>query len=177
MHIAIGQRPSIDFLFLDAAGGLVAGELKRTITAPRECWSALCQVTHRAHLLAQSFSVDRLESAFRDCLSGEHGRPQQSTSNSLIERWHDYFGNRTCDRPLGAGPIRRLVLATEFGPSWPGILECFNSQDLHTTASQLRAAYQVSSKSNREMSRFDVLATVGTSLEVSGNVMALRVDR
>src|SRR6478752_4799839 len=66
--------PSIDFLFLDRHGRMVLVELKREVRTPRESWSVICQVTHRAHELAAGYSQARLENVYYDCRSGADGR-------------------------------------------------------------------------------------------------------
>jgi hypothetical protein len=68
------NHPSIDFLFLDRSGHLVALELKRRVQSPRDAWSVLCQVTHRAYLLGEGYEETRLEAAYRDCWAGLDGR-------------------------------------------------------------------------------------------------------
>jgi hypothetical protein len=74
------NRPSIDFVFLDRAGRMVLVELKRKIITPRESWSVICQVTHRAHQLAAGYSHARLEVAYADCHSGADGRTRGPVS-------------------------------------------------------------------------------------------------
>ncbi|MCA1702056.1 MAG: hypothetical protein LC808_01805 [Actinobacteria bacterium] len=53
--------PSIDFLFLDAQGQMLALELKPKIATPRDAWSVLCQVTHRAVELKRNFAACKLK--------------------------------------------------------------------------------------------------------------------
>jgi hypothetical protein len=171
------NRPSIDFLFVDSTGQLVAGELKRVIAAPRECWSALCQVTHRAHLLASSFTLEGLESVYARCRSGEHGRGKQATPTRVAEAWSRYFGQDALNIRLGVGPVRRVVLAFEFGPNWADILEQFNVQDLRVTVAQLRKAYRLEAKNNHEIDRFGKLVAGAGQLAVAGEVTATCVDR
>lgn len=67
-------RPAIDFVLVDAEGRMVAVELKMSVRSPRESWSVLCQVTHRAQPLAEEFTPVLLESAYRACYSGAYGR-------------------------------------------------------------------------------------------------------
>ena len=80
------SEPSIDFVFLDAAGRMVMVELKREVRTPLDAWSVICQVTHRAHVLASGYSASRLEGVYRDCHSGANGRKSNPTpARGLLE--------------------------------------------------------------------------------------------
>ncbi|MFW5471059.1 hypothetical protein ACOCJ4_13560 [Knoellia sp. CPCC 206435] len=59
-------RPAVDFLLLDSQGRMVALELKMTVRSPRDCWSVLCQVTHRAQRLAEGFTPGPAEGCLPD---------------------------------------------------------------------------------------------------------------
>lgn len=121
------SEPSIDFLFLDRAGGLLAVELKPSITGIKPGWRALCQVTHRAVRLVQTFAPDLLEAAHATAYSGFHGRVATERGRMpLWERHQMFFDLAQPARPIGA-PVARAVAATAFGPGWAGVLAEFNS--------------------------------------------------
>ena len=145
-------RPSIDFLFLDRDGCLVAAELKRRIVRPREAWLVLCQVTHRAHHLAATCNAATLERIYRDCHGGTFGRVVRGDPEPLAQAHQRFF---RCDVSVGeAGAARRLVLAVEFGPSWSSICARFNGASVGDVGVYLQAHYAVTARGNREMARF-----------------------
>ncbi len=91
-------RPAIDFLLLDSQGRMVALELKMTVRSPRDSWSVLCQVTHRAQRLAEEFTPVLLEAAYRACHSGAYGRVEANPTSA------------SCSRPTPASSTPRLCL-------------------------------------------------------------------
>ena len=131
-------EPSVDFLAADRSGRLLAVELKLAIRGTRPAWRALCQVTHRAMRLAQTFSLDGLERAYLEAAGGLHGRVGRQAVPSLAERHRQFFGLNS--RPdFGVGGFGRAVAALEFGPSWGLVLSEFNAlawPDLMTRLSE-----------------------------------------
>ena len=159
-------RPAIDFLLLDRGGRLVAVELKMILLAPRDCWSVLCQVTHRAHLLAAAFAHDRLESAYQECRSGRHGRVETTGDVPALRQAHAAFYD--CDPlpTLPGLPARRVVAAPVFGPSWPAILHQFTTGPRQAILEEL-ARYSPNGQSGREFRRFRELAPDSESLHTA----------
>lgn len=142
--------PSLDFLFLDASGLMVATELKGQIISPRDAWSALCQVTHRSHHLARSYSPPMLASARTACLSGVHGRVEAVGSIKPLVVSHMEFFQLEAPTELPGVPLRRAVAAQRFGSRWPGIRDRFTSDP-----GEARVALgRYTSRSNREIARF-----------------------
>jgi hypothetical protein len=120
--------PSIDFVLLDRAGCMVLVELKRTVTTPRESWSAICQVTHRAHQVAAGFSQPRLAAAYQDCHSGADGRVAGSVvPTELLEAHAEAFDQAALKRLPGL-PVRRVIMATKFGPAFAPVLSFANAK-------------------------------------------------
>lgn len=119
--------PSIDFLFLDRSGHMVALELKRSVGTPREAWHVLCQVTHRAHRLAENYGEASLEAAYRDCHLGLDGRRAKSGHVADLRLAHA----RAFDQPplvdLPGVPVRRIVIAKTFGPSFDRVVDQFTA--------------------------------------------------
>lgn len=122
------SSPSIDFVFLDSAGCMVLAELKNEIRTPRESWSVVCQVTHRAHELAAGYSRARLESAYVDCHSGVDGRVPDSSVPTDLLRAHAATFNRPALSQLPGYPARRVIMAKDFGPAFASVLSAANSQ-------------------------------------------------
>jgi hypothetical protein len=120
-------RPAIDFLLLDRSGRLVAVELKMQVQTALDSWAVLCQVTHRAHLLAAAFSPERLRSAYELCHSGQRGRVDLRSDVEDLEQAHARFFGVSPLPKLPGVPIRRVVAAPVFGASWPTILEQFSA--------------------------------------------------
>lgn len=120
-------RPAIDFLLLDSSGRLVAVELKMRVRTPRDSWAVLCQVTHRARLLAAAFSFERLASAYKLCHSGQRGRVDPLPDVEELGQAHARFFGASPLPKLPGVPIRRVVAAPVFGASWPTILEQFSA--------------------------------------------------
>ncbi len=131
------NRPSIDFLFLDRAGCMVLLELKREVRTPRDAWSVVCQVTHRAHLLAASYSQSRLEEAYFDCHSGADGRMSASASVANLAQAHAKAFKQPPLRVLPGLPVRRFVMAKAFGPSFAPILSSMNCETTEQVTARL----------------------------------------
>ena len=153
------NQPSIDFLFLDRSGHLVALELKRRVQSPRDTWSVLCQVTHRAYLLGEGYQQTRLETAYRDCWSGLDGR---RIATSQVEDLHlahaRAFGQDPLDRIPGV-PVRRFVMAESFGPSFAHSLSRFADAD-HEEVKAVLSGYSSSTEFRRFLAlprRMDVV--------------------
>lgn len=131
------NEPSIDFLLLDRTGRIVVVELKREVRSPREAWSVLCQVTHRAHALAIGYEQSRLEAAYLDCRSGMDGRTALATPpHSLVVAHADAFEQCPRDRLQGT-PVRRIVMAKAFGGAFPRVLASFNHDPAEQVATSL----------------------------------------
>lgn len=150
------NEPSIDFLLLDRQGGLIALELKRMVTAPRDAWSVLCQVTHRAQQMRTSYSYDRLEEAYAAAFSGDHGRALESrpASSSLADAHASFF---ELERPLqpndfNADEPGRIVAAWSFGESWPDISRQFHNESFENLCTFLESSYSFNKA--REFERF-----------------------
>ena len=156
-------RPAIDFLLIDRGGRLVAVELKMIVRAPRDCWSVLCQVTHRAHLLAAAFDHDRLESAYQECYSGRHGRVETTRDVPALRQAHAAFYDCDALPTLPGLPVRRVVAAPDFGPSLPEILHRFTTGPRQSVLEEL-ARYSPNGRSGREFRRFRELAPDSESL-------------
>ena len=170
------DEPSIDFLMVNRSGRLTAVELKRVVSGITPAWRVLCQVTHRALLLEREFSPDRLEGAYRGCVSGGHGRVGGGQSESLAER-HRAFFRLDQPRRLGGGGFRRAVAATSFGPSWPSVLAEFNRlawPDLIDRLSDLGEFGE--GVARREGRRLRDLLPAGKA-ELSGPVRSLSIPR
>lgn len=122
------NAPSIDFVFLDRAGRMVLVELKRAIRTPRESWSVVCQVTHRSHELAAGYSQARLEIAYVDCHSGADGRTTGSVvPTDLVQAHADIFRESALTELPGC-PVRRVIMAKEFGSAFGQVLSLANSR-------------------------------------------------
>ncbi len=129
--------PSIDFVFLDRAGLMVLVELKREVRTPRAGWDLVCQVTHRAHALASGFSQVGLESVYLDCRSGLDGRATRSSDiKPLLEAHAEAFSQSPIDE-LPALPVRRMVMADDFAPSFARVLRSVNTGTPTQVASAL----------------------------------------
>lgn len=113
-------EPSVDFVAVDRDGGLVAMELKPRVPGRKPAWRVLCQVTHRALLMARSFSPSKLDGAHEACWTGAHGRVSGMSGDSLETRHQALFGLRE-PVPLGGRPVGRAVVAASFGPKWDAV--------------------------------------------------------
>lgn len=166
------DRPSIDFVCLDSVGRLVLIELKIAVTTPRQAWSALCQVTHRAVELARSYTPDVLDGAHRACRSGEHGRMSKQAVEP-VGTGHARFFALNAPVELPGRPVRRVVAATTFGRAWTKVLDEFTTEGHAQVGEHLRRCYSTGSPANRELARF--LALEAAQLDVTGPVLSLLV--
>lgn len=132
------NEPSIDFLFLDQAGRMVALELKRDIRTPREAWSVLCQVTHRAHVLAAGYEQARLEAAYIECHSGRGGRQASGTTVRRLTQKHARAFGQAPMSGLPGLPVRRLVMAKSFADSFSQAQSSFNSESPEQVVNRLQ---------------------------------------
>jgi hypothetical protein len=135
------NKPSLDFLFLDVDGRIIAVELKGTILTRQAAWSALCQVTHRAVELSRGFTPELLAAAYDDCHSVTGGRVGVSSEESLLEAHRRFFSLSTT--PLLSHNIRRVVACVEFGPDWQEVLTRFNTTDPRAICEHLQAHYNI----------------------------------
>lgn len=120
-------HPSIDFVFLDRGGRMVLLELKREVRTPRDAWSVLCQVTHRAHALAAHFSHAKLEDVYFDCHAGMDGRASPAVSVAPLVEAHARAFRQPPLSELPGLPVRRFVMAKEYGPALVGALASMNN--------------------------------------------------
>lgn len=117
--------PSIDFLMLDRSGHMVALELKRSVSTPREAWGVLCQVTHRAYRLAENYGEASLEAAYRDCHLGLDGRHTQRGPVVGLRRAHARAFDQEPLLDLPGVPMRRIVMAESFAPAFDRVVDQF----------------------------------------------------
>lgn len=145
-------RPAADFVFLDSQGRLVVMELKMRVRSPQDSWAVLCQVTHRAHVLLQNYSIERLSSVYRACHSGDHGRVITKDLPVLEEAYLDFFTAK--EMPV-CSPMRarRVVAACDYGPRWPEIRDMFAVGD-RAAVCQVLAAYSDKGQPAKEFSRW-----------------------
>jgi len=151
-------EPSIDFLFLDISGNIWLVEIKRYVKSPRDAWVALCQITHRAVELTKTYSLKKLEFAFRAAHSGQHGRVNASANvenASLVETHQAFF---ELDKPvskdsIGKPSFRRVIGAKEFSPTWSEVKSRFDSSGLCILQKHIRSTYEIS-KTAKEFKRF-----------------------
>ena len=133
--------PSIDFVFLDRGGRMVLVELKREVRTQRDAWNVLCQVTHRAHALATQFSPSKLEDVYFDCHAGMDGRASRPVGvDPLVDAHARAFGRPPLSELPGL-PVRRFVMAKEYGPAFVGALTSMNndtSQQVEATLSRYK---------------------------------------
>lgn len=156
------SKPSIDFVFLDATGCMVMVELKREVRTPRDSWSVICQVTHRARVLASGYNASRLEGVYLDCHSGADGRRSNPTSvRGLREAHARAFEQPTIGDLIGL-PARRMVMARSFGPKFAQILKLANNAP-QSQMIEILNQY----KPRGEIKRFVELAQDSSSLDPS----------
>lgn len=79
------NEPSLDFLLADEDFNLVVMELKRAVPGVVPAWRVLSQVTHRSLLILETATADLIESSWRDCWSGQHGRVDSASIDSMME--------------------------------------------------------------------------------------------
>jgi hypothetical protein len=150
------NEPSIDFLFIDVDGNIWLVEMKRQIKTPRDAWSALCQVTHRAIVLGKTYSYSKLEFSYTAAYSGQHGRKKENSTSIGFLRAHQNFFKLS--KPIekakfGSGVFRRVIAAKYFSNSWEGIKIGFDEKNIATVQKHIRENYTIS-KTTREFKRF-----------------------
>jgi hypothetical protein len=144
--------PSVDFVFLDREGRMVVLELKRHVQRPKDAWSVLCQVTHRAQVLGERYDEALLISAYQDCRSGTDGRLTPLAHIDPLRAAHARaFARRPLPRLPGV-PVRRLVMAESFGASFPRVLSGFTHADRTEVNDRLNRY-----AAHREFTRFRTL--------------------
>ena len=127
-----------------------------TVRSPRDSWSVLCQVTHRAQRLAEGYRPEFLESAYAACRSGKYGRLEATPHCGLNEAHASFFGITAFDSLLGS-PVRRVVAATEFGPPWVEIREAFVAEPRESISERI-SGYSMRGAAGREFGRWIGLA-------------------
>lgn len=167
------NRPSVDFVCLDSRGRLVVVELKIAVNTPRQAWSTLCQVTHRAVELGRSYSPEALDAAHRACRSGGHWRVPEQVAEP-VGTAHARFFALDAPAQLAGRPVRRVVAAAVFGAAWPAVLAEFTTSGHGELGEQLRRRYRTEGQGNRELARF--LALEGALPDVAVPVVPLMVD-
>ena len=145
--------PSADFVFLDEHGQLVVLELKMSIRSPGDCLRALCQVTHMAFRLAESFTLDNLAKLSADCRGGSSTRSRNDPVG-LLRDSHKKFFSLSKPVPLVVTDVRRAVAACEFGPRWPSVVELFTSTRNDALCAYLKSHYRVDARSNKAILRY-----------------------
>jgi len=145
--------PSADFVLLDRQGRLVILELKMGIRSPGECLLALCQVTHSAVRLSETFSVDKLAELSATCRGGPSTDPQ-SDPVGLLRDAHGKFFSLSAPAPLVGTMVRRAVAACDFGPRWPSMVEFFTASGEDVLRAHLESRYSTGAKGNRAMKRY-----------------------
>ena len=145
--------PSADFVLLDKQGRLVVLELKMTIRSPGDCLRALCQVTHMAVRLAESFTLDKLAELSADCRSGPSTR-SESDPIGLLRGAHTKFFSLSAPAPLSGAEVRCAVAACEFGPRWPSMVEFFTTTRTAVLRAHLESHYRVDARGNLAMRRY-----------------------
>jgi hypothetical protein len=134
---------------------MVLVELKREVRAPRGAWSVLCQVTHPADALAAQFSHSKLERVYLDCRAGTDGRAPRPVSVAPLTDAHARAFRQPPLREVPGLPVRRLVMAKEYGPAFASALASMNSD----TEQQFRAT----------LNRYKPRGEIKRYLELPGN--------
>lgn len=148
------NEPSIDFLFADRNMNLYGVELKREVLGASPAWKVLCQVTHRAALLARGATRERLESVWEQCGKGEQGRGARGDGASLQEAHRRFF---ELDETMElTGAVNRVVAAKRFGSSWAEVLQRFNSLSSEELIEEVRR--RAATNRSREFARVLALA-------------------
>lgn len=118
------NEPSIDFVLFDGDQSFLCLELKNRINTRRDLLSAFCQVTHRASLFAESYSIEKIAGAFHACRnssSPERGGVSKTNKARVFPR---------------SITVDRAIMATSFPRDMSEHLAAWNSMNL----SELRAA-------------------------------------
>lgn len=145
--------PSADFVLLNRRGRLVVLELKMRIRSPGECLRALCQVTHMAVQLAETFTLDKLAKLSVEC-RGDASTSSKSDPVELLREAHQKFFSLSAPAPLVATEVRRTVAACEFGLQWASTLEFFTDSSDDLLRAHLQSHYGVTARSNLAMRRY-----------------------
>ena len=161
-------EPSIDFVCLDSGGRLVAIELKREVPGIKPAWSVLCQVTHRATQLARTADEERIGKAFTAARSGEHGRVTAISDEGWQLPWRRFFRLGSGRLPL-LRPVRRVVAAISFGPSWQRVVDEFNAITWDELIDHLESIGEFDHQDGREARRLRDMAPP-TSGEIADQV-------
>lgn len=143
------------------------------MNTPRQAWSTLCQVTHRAVELGRSYSPEALDAAHRACRSGGHWRVPEQVAEP-VGTAHARFFALDAPAQLAGRPVRRVVAAAVFGAAWPAVLAEFTTSGHGELGEQLRRRYRTEAQGNRELARF--LALEGALPDVAVPVVPLMVD-
>lgn len=144
--------PSADFVLLDKQGRLVVMELKMSIRSPGDSLRALCQVTHMAVRLAETFCPMKLANLSADCRGGASIRAKNDPVGLLRDSHMEFF-SLPAHMPLGV-EVRRAVAACEFGPRWPSAVEFFADSRKDVLRAHLESHYRVAARSNLAMRRY-----------------------
>lgn len=145
--------PSADFVLLDKQGRLVVMELKMKIRSPGDSLRALCQVTHMAVRLAETFCPMKLAKLSADCRGGASTRSKNDPVG-LLRDAHTEFFSLTASVPLVGTEVRRAVAACDFGPRWPSAVEFFTNSRKDVLRAHLESHYRVDARSNLAMRRY-----------------------
>jgi hypothetical protein len=145
--------PSADFVLLDKQGRLVVLELKMRIRSPGDSLRALCQVTHMAVRLAESFTLDKLAKLSADCRGGASTRSKNDPVG-LLRDVHTEFFSLTASVPLVGTEVRRAVAACDFGPRWSSVVEFFTNSRKDVLRAHLESHFRVEARSNLPMRRY-----------------------
>jgi hypothetical protein len=143
------NEPSIDFVFIDANGEIWLIEIKRTIKTPRDAWSVLCQVSHRAVQLQKSYSFAKLRSAYLSTQG--NGNPHKS---DLLEEHKIHFdlSNPISIDVIQDGPFRRVVAANSIAENFSDIKSHFSNSNIVELQKHIRENYNIAN--SREFERF-----------------------
>jgi len=143
------NEPSIDFVFIDAKGQIWLIEVKRAIKTPRDAWSALCQVSHRAVQLQKSYSFAKLSSAYLS--TQDNGIPHKS---DLLEEHKIHFdlSNPISVDAIRDGPFRRVVAANSIAENFSDISSHFSNSNIVELQKNIRENYNIAN--SREFERF-----------------------
>ena len=163
--------PSVDFWLLDVNGGCWLLEFKPKLTGAAESWSALCQVTHRAVLLARSYQFSKLERVYEECRQTSPRSTDRLAPKPLLEAHRTHFHLERSVEPesVGAESFRRVVGAQRFGEGFQLALSAFNGRN-HAGVMELlkRSGYKLNLENKRnERTRFASIGDWGATLAPS----------
>lgn len=154
---------SIDFLAIDKDGRVAAIEVKPgKLRGTKTAWGALCQVTHRAILIARNATLDDIAHVHDVCGAGADGRAPQRRWPRFAERHATFFGRTEPINSLGRG-VRRVIVAESADPSFFDVLDEFNRLPVAMVLEQLRSRYSgTSGFAAREFQRLASVLPVAT---------------